>query len=616
MEKRPGQEVKQEAKQEIRRKYTHASNVAFVIDSIRQFDKPLLNLAVISAVFSAIGQFVPVFMPKSIIDQLTEGGTPGNIIMLVVVFSVIMLISECINKVVGNMLSSRFITVRLRLIARSGKKFMTTDFQNLENPAVLDLSRKGDRACDNNQDGIEGVMHRLLWLFSRVIVLIASSAIITMIHPVLLLIIATLLAFNFIITTRTKKLDKQANDALTKTQRKLQYMTNTMSDFSYGKDVRLFSMKKFLMPRYKDEQQHIFNGRMKIQQIWLRSKNVFAFTSLLQETVMYAWLCWQVLNGSISIGDFTMYIAAILKFSQAMRGILDDIAHIRQQHEVICDFRSFLDYPDLPSGMQKPPTYTNDNYCFEFENVSFRYPGREEYALQNLSLRIKAGERLAVVGLNGAGKSTFVKLLIRLYEPDEGKILLNGVDVRSYNKQEYWRLFSVVFQEIQLFAFTTAENVSMKEYAKTDMAQVASCVERAGLGPKILALPKGIDTAVFKVLDKDGIEFSGGERQKLALARALYKDRPVLVLDEPTASLDALAEVNLYKEFDTLTGKRTAVYISHRLASTRFCDRVAVFEGGRIIETGTHEQLITASGRYAELFSIQAEFYQKEAQPA
>lgn len=190
-------------------------------------------------------------------------------------------------------------------------------------------------------------MHRLLWLFSRVIVLIASSAIITMIHPVLLLIIATLLAFNFIITTRTKKLDKQANDALTKTQRKLQYMTNTMSDFSYGKDVRLFSMKNFLMPRYKDEQQHIFNGRMKIQQRWLRSKNVFAFTSLLQETVMYAWLCWQVLNGSISIGDFTMYIAAILKFSQAMRGILDDIAHIRQQHEVICDFRSFLDYPDL-----------------------------------------------------------------------------------------------------------------------------------------------------------------------------------------------------------------------------------------------------------------------------
>jgi ABC-type multidrug transport system fused ATPase/permease subunit len=599
------------------RKYGTASNIAFVIRSVREYDRSLLALALVNAVFTALGRFVPVLMPKYVIDQLTGGGTPAMVLIIVVVFGIAMLLAEGIGRTSGNSVANRFIVVRLRLIARSGQKFMTTDYQNLENPAVLDLSKKGDRACNNNRDGVEGVMHRLLSLCSRALVLAGAGAVITLLHPLMLLIIAVLLAVDFVVSTRTRRLDKQVNDTLAPVQRKLDYMANVMSDFAYGKDIRLCAMSLFLLARYRAEQQQLLAGHTRIQRMWLQAKNTFALTGLAQEGVMYAWLCAQVVNGGMSIGDFTMFAAAIRTFSNALGGMLDDVSHIRQQNEVIDDFRSFLDYPERTKGEERLPAHiTANGCCFECVHVSFRYPGREEYALRDVSLIIQPGERLALVGLNGAGKSTLVKLLTRLYEPEEGKILLNGVDVSRYHKPDYWRLFAIVFQDIQLFAFSVAENVSLREYACTDKAKVMACVERAGLGAKILQLPQGIDSTVLKVIDEGGIEFSGGETQKLALARALYKGGQVLVLDEPTAALDALAEEQLYREFDRLIGKRTALYISHRLASTRFCDRIVVLDQGRVVETGTHAELLAAGGRYAELFAAQAKYYQQEVQPA
>ena len=593
--------------------YTLASTVAFVIRSVREFDRPLLALAALNALSSAVNQFVPVFMPKYVIDQLTGHGTPTGVLATVAVFSGMLLLSQTAQTSSGNSLSNRFITVRLRLLARSGQKFMATDFQHLEDPAVLDLSKRGDRACQDNADGVEGVMHRLLSLLAEAIVVAGSVAVIATLQPLLLVAIGALLAANFLASTRARTRDKQANDALAKVRRKLGYLADVMSDFAYGKDLRLFSMKGFLLARYRSDQRQLLTGEVEIQRIWLRAKGLFALTGLAQEVLMYAWLCWRVVHGGMSIGDFVMYIAAIGTFAHGLNGILDDIAHIRQQHAVICDFRSFLDYPDRPDGSAAPPEGAEAlGLGFTFEHVSFRYPGREEYALRDISLQIAPGERLAVVGLNGAGKSTFVKLLTRLYEPEAGRILLGGVDTGTYKRQAYWRLFSIVFQDIRLFAFTVAENVAMREYALTDPDRVRASLERAGLGPKIAALPAGSDTPVLRVLDETGTEFSGGETQKLALARALYKDSPVVILDEPTAALDALAEEQLYHDFDALIGQRTAIYISHRLASTRFCDRVAVFEGGRLIEVGSHQQLRTAGGRYAQLFELQAKNYRQE----
>lgn len=243
---------------------------------------------------------------------------------------------------------------------------------------------------------------------------------------------------------------------------------------------------------------------------------------------------------------------------------------------------------------------------------SHGHPKAENYALKNLSLKVNAGERLAVVGLNGAGKSTFIKLLLRLYEPTEGEILLNGVNIREYDKRSYYRVFSPVFQDVELFAFPLAENVSMQSPEKTDKKRAEDCLKAAGFGEKLSELPNGVDTEILKVIHDDGVDLSGGEKQKLALARALYKNAPVVVLDEPTAALDAIAESRLYNDFDKLIGGSTAVYISHRLSSTQFCKNVAMFKDGELCEYGTHESLMEKNGAYAEMFRLQAQYYVDE----
>ena len=260
--------------------------------------------------------------------------------------------------------------------------------------------------------------------------------------------------------------------------------------------------------------------------------------------------------------------------------------------------------------LAKVPSY--DSYEFEFKNVSFKYSRADKYALKDLNLKIKAGERLAVVGLNGAGKSTFIKLMLRLYEPTEGQILLNGVDISTYDIDSYYGIFSPVFQDVNLFAFTFAENISMRALENTDFSLAQKFTKDAGLGEKLESLPNGLNTQLLKIIYDDGIDMSGGEKQKLALARALYKNSPVVILDEPTSALDAIAESKLYEEFDKLIGGKTAVYISHRLSSTQFCNNVAMFMEGKMIEYGTHDSLMAANGEYAKMFNIQSQYYLEE----
>ena len=310
----------------------------------------------------------------------------------------------------------------------------------------------------------------------------------------------------------------------------------------------------------------------------------------------------------MSIGNFTLYLGSAATFFQHVISLFDCIVSMLAKSREVDDWRSFLEIDDgIEEGTVELPK--TDTYEFKFENVSFRYPKAEKCALKNLNITLTAGKRLAVVGLNGAGKSTFIKLLLRLYEPTEGRILLNGVDIRSYSRADYYSIFSAVFQDVNIFAYPLSENVSMDTPENTDRKKAEQSLRDAGLGDKLESLSKGVDTELLKVIYDDGIDLSGGEKQKLALARALYKDAPVVVLDEPTAALDALAEASLYENFDKLIGGKTAVYISHRLSSTGFCDAVAMFKDGEMIEYGTHQSLLNAGGAYAEMFRVQAQYY-------
>lgn len=281
---------------------------------------------------------------------------------------------------------------------------------------------------------------------------------------------------------------------------------------------------------------------------------------------------------------------------------------------MINDYRNFVaweEHKETASANEGHITNINlDQFEFKFENVSFKYPGHENYVLKNVNLTINDGTKLAVVGVNGAGKTTFIKLIMKLYEPNEGRILLNGVDIKEYNREEYFKLFSPVFQNVECFAMPIYQNISFAEEENTDMDKVNAVLEQSGLKAKIDSYEKGIHTNLLKIFDKEGIDLSGGEKQRLAMARALYKGGKVVILDEPTAALDALAEDKMYREFEKMIQGKTAVFISHRLGSTRFCDKIAMFENGTVVEEGTHDELMAKNGKYAYMFQIQSQYYE------
>ena len=334
--------------------------------------------------------------------------------------------------------------------------------------------------------------------------------------------------------------------------------------------------------------------------------------SLVREGIVYVYLVYMVTQGHMTIADFTMYAAAVAGFRGAFETAVRHLADLQGLSMQITDYRTFMSRPDEMELARETLPIPPGPYEFRFRNVSWRYPGSSDYVIRNLNLTIPKGQRQALVGQNGAGKSTFIKLLLRLYDVEEGEILCNGINIKKFDRRAYYELFSAVFQEVLPLGFSAADNVGVSDGEHMDKQRVEQCIGKAGLADKMKSLKYGADTCVLKSIDDEGIDFSGGEKQKLMMARALYKDGAVMVLDEPTAALDPLAEREIYESFDRMTGGRTAVYISHRLASTRFCDAIALFEKGRLAEYGTHEELMKRQGKYAEMFRIQAEYYRKE----
>ena len=325
--------------------------------------------------------------------------------------------------------------------------------------------------------------------------------------------------------------------------------------------------------------------------------------------VVYAFVCLKALAGAFGLGSVTQYVASITKVSGGMSSFVSTLGDMRNNAPFLELTFEFLDIPNnMYQGSLTVEKRNDRKYEVEFRNVSFKYPGSENYALRNVNMKFEIGKRLAVVGMNGSGKTTFIKLLCRLYDPTEGEILLNGIDIRKYNYAEYMNIFSVVFQDFKLFSLTLGENVASG--SRIDREKVIDCLNKAGFGGRLVEMPNGIDTYLYTDYEKDGVNVSGGEAQKIAIARALYKDSPFIILDEPTAALDPIAEAEIYGKFDEIAGDKTAIYISHRLSSCKFCDEIAVFHEGAVIQQGTHASLVAdESGKYYELWHAQAQYY-------
>ncbi|MDM8200172.1 ABC transporter ATP-binding protein [Allofournierella massiliensis] len=325
--------------------------------------------------------------------------------------------------------------------------------------------------------------------------------------------------------------------------------------------------------------------------------------------VVYAFVCLKAWAGAFGVGSVTQYVGAITQLFQGLSRLLQVLGMMRANGEFLQDNFAFLDIPNrMYQGSLTTEKRSDRNYEVEFRDVSFRYPDTDQWALRHVNIKFRVGSRLAVVGMNGSGKTTFIKLLCRLYDPTEGEILLNGINIRKYRYDEYIRIFSVVFQDFKLLSLPLGENVAGA--ARYDRDRVKQCLEDAGFGQRLEALPHGLDTYLHKDLKDEGVDISGGEAQKIAIARALYKDAPFIILDEPTAALDPIAEAEIYSRFNDIVTDKTAIYISHRLSSCKFCDEIAVFHEGEIVQMGTHEELAAdTSGKYYELWNAQAQYY-------
>lgn len=606
------QTEKKEEKDELHKDYGVVSNCIYILKRFRKYRPSLIFFIITGAAAAASMSYIWSFIGKLVIDMIQASAGGGEImplVKLVAATTAAELFIMWLNTVSTVKTGLGFTYVRLMIIKERIAKTLDMDYEALETPEMLDRLQKAKRATAGDWQGIQGMMTYMQVLFTQIISIIIAIIIMTSFDPLIILVIAVLSYIQFLYFEHIRKKDKKEMwDAMMPHWRKLEYMENVTTDFSYAKDIRLFGMKKFLAKKQKDVYDEELRHWIKSRQYWIYNSIFSHGISLVRQLIITGWLVYSVIAKDLSIGNFTLYLASAGAFSNAINEVLSALSALRERSAHTDDYRSFMDIPG-DSGKDTIPVPKADKYVFTFENVSFKYKGQEKYALKNLNITVAAGEKLAVVGLNGAGKSTFIKLLLRLYDVTEGRILMNGTDIRRFNRAEYYRLFSPVFQDVTVFAFPMVENVSMSPPDETDKNKAEKCVREAGLGDKMDKLEKGIDTELLKVLYDDGVDLSGGEKQKLALARALYKGSDVIVLDEPTAALDALAEYRLYKSFNGLVGNRTAVYISHRLSSTRFCDRVAMFKDGEMTEAGTHEELMAKNGDYAEMFRVQAQYY-------
>lgn len=623
------QKKKKEKKEEEKNPYHHeygtCSNVFYMMKNIRKYHSVLLVLIIVGIFSHSFVQYIASFIGKFVIDivQVQSTATQKDFMPLIRVLVAacgVELIIMLLNAVTDNRIWVGMIYVRLNVITERVRKALTIQYQMFEQPDVLDMEQKARQATGGNDNGIEGIIHNVYQFGINVVLLAVTLVTVIVLDWRMLFVLALVGLFQHLFFLYTVKKDRrEVWDKLAPTWRKIYYMEQSVQNFDYAKDIRLFSMKNWLSKKQHEVLMEKQNKMVHSRTLWNYNSLFAGSMSMIATAVIYTVMILTVVNKNLSIGNFTLYLGLAMNFTSAMTSMLNSLGTIRQNSHEVSYFRSFMDMKTEEKPEESDaflPIPKTGGYTFTFRNVCFRYEGADKDALHNLNLTFSAGERLAVVGLNGAGKTTFVKLLCRLYDPTEGEILLNGTNIRMFERNEYYRLFAPVFQNVELFAFPMAENVSMLPPEKTDREKSRKCLIQAGMEEKLARLKNGVDTELLKVIYDDGIDLSGGEKQKLALARALYKDAPVIVLDEPTAALDALAEYRLYCNFDQMIGQKSAVYISHRLSSTRFCHHIAMFKDGEMVEYGTHDELLEKGGAYAEMFHIQSQYYKNEGKEA
>lgn len=618
MDKRTKKETqsKHDAKKTPKPKYNLWQNTGFMLRTSRKYAKSVFPLCIVLALLSAGKSVAELLIAPAILNKIELSASLGSVVFTIAAFAlVLMLLSGLRSYVDTNALFGR-IAVRSQGIYLSiSRKYAKTSYPNLLNTDFLALGEKASAACAGNSESSEAIWTTLTDLMTSCIGFIVYLALLTNLNLWLAALVAATTAVSYFASKRINEwgyLHRSEELELTK---KIEYANKTATSREFAKDIRMFGLRGWLEDLWGSTMRlySAFCAKRERKYIWANIIDIVL--TFLRNGIAYAFLIGITVKNGLPASQFLLYFAALSGFAQWVVEILDKLSVMHKQSLDISTIREFLDW-DEPfdlNGGERIAFEPNKQYEIRLDDVSFRYPKADKDTLSHINLTVHPGEKLAIVGLNGAGKTTLVKLVCGFLDPTEGRILLNGEDIRKFNRNDYYALFSAVFQEFSVLDVTVKENVAQCVDG-IDETRVWQCIDKAGLTEKIQSLPKGIETHLGRRVFKDGVEFSGGQTQRLMLARALYKNAPILVLDEPTAALDPIAENDIYQKYNDMTHGRTSFFISHRLASTRFCDRIIFVDSGKIAEEGTHDELLKNGGGYAYLFEVQSKYYRSDNQ--
>lgn len=612
--------MKDTAKKKQRSRYRYVGNLRFFVGEQWRFRKSYLLAAAAAAPMDAVYSVAAAFLPKVVLDCIERQTSAGELLLRVGLMTLLFVLA----RITGNALNaycnnSRLLAEHCLWLPKLFEKSMDMDYHRFIARDTRVLREKA-RNTINARNGINLFVNVNLRLFSSLFGFTAFTAIIVRCSvwfiPVLIACYAVSALGWFLLQ---KYRDNHIKDARSAVMLKLRYLSFRSKDFAEAKDIRVYGLQS-LLEKKTAEHMSEYTG--------LSDRDATGhFLNVLLEDLFtlgislgaYAYLIHLKLHTDMSLGDFALYLGAITGFGSWLSQLVDNFSDVLECSHHVADFRTFYDLPDtmrktggiaLPQGDAIP--------CeIEFDHVTFAYDGADEPILRDFSLTVRSGERMAIVGDNGAGKSTLVKLLCGLLLPQSGTIRVAGKDIREFNRDEYYTMLATVFQSVNILPASVAKNIALCEEKDIDRERLETCMRHANIYDKVQSLPDKENTLMVHAIHEHGVSFSGGEQQRLLLARALYKkNASILILDEPTAALDPIAENDLYQQYSTFAAGKTSLYISHRLSSTRFCDRIVLLENGGVAEIGTHDELMRQNGKYADMFRLQSRYYAEHGEEA
>lgn len=582
-------------------------NIKYMLKNWTAWDKKSLIYFFIRVPALVFQPIVTAYIPKAMIDCINEGATVGRLTLVVALLSVLVVLTTWLAPFMQELLNGSARIIRMRYAVLAFEKNLNTDYTNIESPSGREKNKRAMEFYRSYYSGSADFLDSSNQFCVSIVGVMTSLALIYKVNVIMILIILATCVCEFLLLKFLNGREKKTKDERSKIFVRFDYYYNLCRDFSAAKDIRLYGFTEYFMHAVAKIIYELEAINQKFMRQNLKVGGTRALLNLLRELVAYAYLTYLVCRGKLSVSDFIFYFGIITGFSNWILNAVYQYSNLERCCNDCAAFREFVESKD--ESENKPDVDFNGIESIEFKNVSFTYPSAEKSTINDMSFKVGEGENIAVVGENGAGKTTAVKLLCGLYYPTSGEILINSKSSRDFSSDSYFNLFSAVFQDYYFMPMTIAENVcTTSDY---DSERLYSAFEKAGISDKINTLPDKEKSYMIKDVYKDAVDFSGGEKQKLLLAKAIYKNAPVLILDEPTAALDPIAENELYLKYNEMTSGKISFFISHRLSSTRFCDRILFIKDGKIAESGTHEELMALKGAYYRMYQVQSYYYKE-----